>query len=214
MVPRSAPTHFPLEHAYIGYMFNNLTPVRTATCRTCGQTARKWRWTRKLIVAILKTEHSCMPGAWLLFPNFTFWTQSQPQDPGTYGAVWTQPGHRASLRILGHMVQYGHTVHYIPHARRKPTLVDYTEFLKRSRCKSTHGHNASRPIAVLSSRKEAYMRQATTVLHRDANALRLPVTACYCDSRCQVCVHRCGLYSGNYRFWGTVTDHTCTATYH
>jgi hypothetical protein len=117
--PSSARHISHLTHAYIGYIFHNLTPThngrrRTLWRNTCGERAQMWRWTRGRTAAVCRTGHRYIPSAWLLSPPLQF-------------------GHspdRAIQWILGH------TVHYVQQARLKSPLLDCVDFMKRSRCKT------------------------------------------------------------------------------
>ena len=91
-----------------------LTDSRLHQVIECGERERIWVWTRQRIAWILRTIPSNIPTDWILWPQFAFWPRTR---------------NRAVAWLLTHLV------HYCRQGKRRLTLSDYCDFLRRARWK-------------------------------------------------------------------------------
>jgi hypothetical protein len=83
----------------------------------CGEGPIIWNWTRKKLGIILRMDLKYIPQEWTLHPAFHHWPAQRQA---------------AVLWILAHLVHYRLQTH------RRLSLLDYMDFLKRSRWKVFH----------------------------------------------------------------------------
>jgi hypothetical protein len=83
----------------------------------CNEVTEIWSWTRLRTAIILRMDPRHVPPDWTIRPSFLFWP---PQR------------HAALLWILANMV------YYIIQHRKKLSLADYADFMRRARWKAYH----------------------------------------------------------------------------
>jgi hypothetical protein len=102
--------------------------VDTDGCRRCGrqdtlihrlseciETAAIWEWTRRRAAMMLRTDPRYITADWILRPQFHFWP---------------------TRRQRAHLWTFAHLIWYRIQGLRRQSLVDYIEFLRRSRWKT------------------------------------------------------------------------------
>ena len=81
----------------------------------CGEGHIIWNWTRARIAALLRMDPRQIPAEWTLRPTFHFWP---PQK------------HAAMIWIIAHQVAYR------MQTQKRLSLLDFTDFLRRTRWKA------------------------------------------------------------------------------
>jgi hypothetical protein len=92
----------------------------------CGEGSVIWNWTRHKIGLILRTDQKHIPHAWTIRPDFHHWPKQK---------------HTAILWLIATLVQYCLQKH------RRLSLIDYMDFLQRSRWKLYQRSSWRRPTA-------------------------------------------------------------------
>ena len=81
----------------------------------CNEGTAIWLWTRDGIAQMIRTDPHHIPTDWCLWPHFQFWPSQR---------------HKAILWLLARLVMYR------MQQQRRLSLLDYTDVLRRARCKS------------------------------------------------------------------------------
>jgi hypothetical protein len=90
----------------------------------CGEGAVIWNWTRHKIGLILWTDQKHIPRTWTIRPDFHHWSEQK---------------HNAILWLIATLVQYRLKKH------RRLSLIDYMDFLQRSKWKLYQRSSRRRP---------------------------------------------------------------------
>ena len=80
----------------------------------CKETKKIWNWTQNRIAWYLRTNPKEVQEKWVTFPDYTLWPRQR---------------HNATTWILGHMMWY------VTANMTTPTLMDYMDYMKRTRWK-------------------------------------------------------------------------------
>ena len=81
----------------------------------CGEGEQIWRWTQQRVAWVMRTTPNNIPVEWVLRPQFR---------------IWPPQRNRAVLWMLAHMVWYR------MQGRRRQSVLDYCDFMRRARWKT------------------------------------------------------------------------------
>jgi hypothetical protein len=100
--------------------------TRTHRVVECGERKRIWNWTKQRLAWILRTTPVHIPEDWVVWPQFVIWPETRRK-----AVAW----------FLIHLV------YYCGQGKRRLTLSDYCDFLRRARWKEERKRRYTESLA-------------------------------------------------------------------